>query len=62
VVPESSIIVEHLDRHGDAPPLIPTDPDEALHATVRSRGRRLPLLAGAEDRRRRIDRSMDDPG
>ncbi len=26
VIPDSSIIVEHLDRHGDAPPLIPTDP------------------------------------
>ncbi len=34
VVPDSSIIVEHLDRHGDAPPLIPTDPDEALHARL----------------------------
>jgi len=32
VVAESSIIVEYLDRHGDAPPLIPTDPDQALHA------------------------------
>jgi glutathione S-transferase len=32
VVPESSIIVEHLDRHGDAPPLIPSDPDTALQA------------------------------
>jgi glutathione S-transferase len=32
VVSESSIIVEHLDRHGDAPPLIPTDPDDALRA------------------------------
>jgi glutathione S-transferase len=34
VVPESSIIVEHLDRHGDAPPLIPTDPDHALKARL----------------------------
>jgi glutathione S-transferase len=34
VVPESSIIVEHLDRHGDAPPLIPTDPDMALQARL----------------------------
>ncbi|HTX13016.1 MAG TPA: glutathione S-transferase family protein [Solirubrobacteraceae bacterium] len=34
VVPESSIIVEHLDRHGDAPPLIPTDPDGALQARL----------------------------
>jgi glutathione S-transferase len=33
-VPESSIIVEHLDRHGGAPPLIPTDPDEALQARL----------------------------
>lgn len=32
VVPESSIIVEHLDRHGGAPPLIPSDPDTALQA------------------------------
>jgi glutathione S-transferase len=34
VVSESSIIVEHLDRHGDAPPLIPTEPDEALQARL----------------------------
>jgi glutathione S-transferase len=34
VVPESSIIVEHLDRHGDALPLIPLDPDEALQARL----------------------------
>jgi len=34
VVPESSIIVEHLDRHGDAPPLIPIDPDDALQARL----------------------------
>jgi glutathione S-transferase len=34
VVPESSIIVERLDRHGDAPPLIPTEPDDALHARL----------------------------
>ncbi len=34
VVAESSIIVEHLDRHGYAPPLIPTDPDEALQARL----------------------------
>ena len=34
VVPESSIIVEYLDRHGDAPPLIPTDPDGALQARL----------------------------
>jgi glutathione S-transferase len=30
VVSESSIIVEHLDGHGDAPPLVPTDRDHAL--------------------------------
>lgn len=34
VVAESSIIVEHLDRHGDAPPLIPADPNEALQARL----------------------------
>jgi glutathione S-transferase len=34
VVAESSIIVERLDRHGYAPPLIPTDPDEALQARL----------------------------
>jgi glutathione S-transferase len=34
VLAESSIIVEHLDRHGDAPSLIPTDPDEALQARL----------------------------
>jgi glutathione S-transferase len=34
VVAESSIIVEHLDRHGDAPPLIPTDPNEALQTRL----------------------------
>lgn len=34
VVSESSIIVEHLDRYGDPPPLIPTDPDEALQARL----------------------------
>jgi glutathione S-transferase len=33
-VPESSIIVEHLDRYGDAPPLIPTNPDHALQARL----------------------------
>jgi glutathione S-transferase len=32
VISESSIIVEHVDRHGDAAPLIPTDPDKALQA------------------------------
>jgi glutathione S-transferase len=34
VVAESSIIVEHLDRHGNAPPMVPTDPDEALQARL----------------------------
>lgn len=34
VVPEASIIVEHLDRHGDSAPLIPTDADEALQARL----------------------------
>jgi glutathione S-transferase len=34
VVPESSTIVEHLDRHGDAPPLIPPDSDDALRARL----------------------------
>jgi len=34
VVPDSSIIVEQLDRHGDAPPLVPADPDEALQARL----------------------------
>ncbi len=34
VVAESSVIVEHLDRHGDAPPLIPADPDQALQARL----------------------------
>jgi glutathione S-transferase len=33
-VPESSIIVEHLDRYGDAPPLIPSDPGDALQARL----------------------------
>ena len=34
VFSESSIVVERLDRHGDAPPLIPVDPDEALQARL----------------------------
>jgi glutathione S-transferase len=34
VVPESSIIVEHLDRHGDAPRLIPTNREEALETRL----------------------------
>jgi glutathione S-transferase len=33
-VPESSIIVERLDRHGDAPPLIPSDPGNALQTRL----------------------------
>jgi glutathione S-transferase len=33
-VPESSIVVEYLDRFGDAPPLIPTEPDAALQARL----------------------------
>jgi glutathione S-transferase len=31
---EASIIVEQLDRHGVAPPLIPTGPDDALRARL----------------------------
>jgi len=34
VVPESSTIVEHLDRYGAAPSLIPTHPDRALRARL----------------------------
>jgi glutathione S-transferase len=34
VIPESSTIVEHLDRKGDATPLIPTDPEAALQARL----------------------------
>jgi glutathione S-transferase len=34
VVPESSIIVEHLDRHGDAPPLVPIEAGAALDARL----------------------------
>ncbi len=34
VVPDSLIIVAHLDRHGDAPPLISTDPDEVRQARL----------------------------
>ena len=33
-LPESTIVVEYLDRFGDAPPLIPTDPDAALQARL----------------------------
>jgi glutathione S-transferase len=34
VVPESSTVVEYLDRHGSAPPLIPASADAALRARV----------------------------
>jgi glutathione S-transferase len=34
VLPESSVIIEYLDRHGSAPPLIPTDADTALQARL----------------------------
>jgi glutathione S-transferase len=34
VVAESSVIVEYLDRHGDAPALVPADPDEALQVRL----------------------------
>jgi glutathione S-transferase len=34
VVAESSLIVEHLDRHGDAHPLVPTDRELALQARL----------------------------
>jgi glutathione S-transferase len=33
-LPESSTIVEYLDGHGDAPPLIPSDPAAALQARL----------------------------
>jgi glutathione S-transferase len=33
-LPESSAIIEYLDRHASAPPLIPTDPDAALQARL----------------------------
>jgi glutathione S-transferase len=33
-LPESTAIIEYLDRHGSAPPLIPTDPDAALQARL----------------------------
>ncbi|MBS1887083.1 MAG: glutathione S-transferase family protein [Actinobacteria bacterium] len=31
---ESTIVVEYLDRFGDAPPLVPAEPDEALRARL----------------------------
>lgn len=34
VVPESSVVVEYLDRFGDAPPLVPADRDAALQARL----------------------------
>jgi glutathione S-transferase len=34
VVAESSVIVEYLDRYGDAPPLVPADRDAALRARL----------------------------
>jgi glutathione S-transferase len=33
-LPESTVIVEYLDRFGEAPPLIPADPDAALRARL----------------------------
>jgi glutathione S-transferase len=33
-IPESSTIVEYLDRHGDAPPMLPADADEQLQARI----------------------------
>ncbi len=33
-LPESTVIVEYLDRLGDAPPLIPTEPEAALQARL----------------------------
>ena len=33
-LPESTIVVEYLDRFGDAPPLIPTEPEAALRSRL----------------------------
>jgi glutathione S-transferase len=33
-LPESTIVVEYLDRFGDAPPLIPSEPEAALEARL----------------------------
>jgi len=33
-IPESSAVIEYLDRFGDAPPLVPADPDAALRARL----------------------------
>lgn len=37
VMHESSPVIEYLDRFGDAPPMIPADPDRALLARLRDR-------------------------
>lgn len=37
VIPESSILIEHLDRRAPAAPLIPTDPDAALRVRLLDR-------------------------
>ncbi|WP_205698920.1 glutathione S-transferase family protein [Conexibacter sp. SYSU D00693] len=34
VVAESSVVVEHLDRHGNAPPMVPLDHDAALRVRL----------------------------
>jgi glutathione S-transferase len=34
MLPESSTVIEHLDRFGPAPPLIPADPGAALQARL----------------------------
>jgi glutathione S-transferase len=34
VLPESTIVVEYLDRFGDAPPMVPTEPEAALRARL----------------------------
>lgn len=34
MITESNAVIEYLDRFGDAPPLIPTDPDAALEARM----------------------------
>lgn len=33
-LPESTAIIDYLDRHGSAPPLIPTEPDAAIQARL----------------------------
>ncbi|MFN8164405.1 MAG: glutathione S-transferase family protein [Solirubrobacterales bacterium] len=33
-LPESTAIIEYLDRHGSAPPLIPAEPDAAIRARL----------------------------